>query len=276
MPRAFSGPQAADAQHELLLDARDHVAPVQLVGDVAVFVDRVFGDVGVQQKQRHTAHLHPPDLDVAFAPRKAELDDDLVAVAVQRRLHRPGEEVVDGILLHLPSVRVQVLFEIALLIQQPHADQSEIGVAGGLQIVARKDAEAAGIDLHGLEQSVLHREIRHADAAGRRLLRHVFVELAAGGLVLGHVARVGRRLLQGLLRHPPQHQHRIAAALLPHHRIEAAEDRADGLLPAPEKIEGKFAEPRQLRRKSRTHKEFFDRADMIGHAETSMIPSVLR
>ena len=48
-PIAFERPHAADAQHDLLPDARIDVAAVERVGDVAVLRQHILRDVGVEQ-----------------------------------------------------------------------------------------------------------------------------------------------------------------------------------------------------------------------------------
>ena len=58
---------AADAQHDLLPDARIVVAAVERIGDVAVLRQHVFRDVGIQQVQRDAPHLQLPHLDEDIA-----------------------------------------------------------------------------------------------------------------------------------------------------------------------------------------------------------------
>ena len=50
-PMAFERAHAADAQHDLLADARIVIAAVERIGDVAILRQHVFRDVGIQQVQ---------------------------------------------------------------------------------------------------------------------------------------------------------------------------------------------------------------------------------
>ena len=77
MPSACKRPHAADAQHDLLLDAQLAVAAVQRAGDLAV-VGRVPGDVGIEQVQRNAPDLHLPDLRRRLPAGKIDIDDELL------------------------------------------------------------------------------------------------------------------------------------------------------------------------------------------------------
>ena len=48
-------------------------------------------------------------------------------------------------MLLLPAVAGQGLAEVAVPVQQPHADEGYAEVAGRLEVVAGQDAEAAGV-----------------------------------------------------------------------------------------------------------------------------------
>ncbi len=78
------------------------------------------------------------------------------------RAHRQRVEVVDRRAFLLPAVRIQGLLEIALLVGKPDAVQCKITIARRLHVVAREQSQAAGVDLHAIEQSVLHRKISDA------------------------------------------------------------------------------------------------------------------
>ena len=84
------------------------------------------------------------------------------------------------VVLGLPPGRVDALPEVAAAIEQADAYERHPELGGGLEMVARKDAEAAGIDRQALVQPELHAEVgderaraRHcrARAATRSLLR---------------------------------------------------------------------------------------------------------
>jgi len=122
------GAQAAHSQHDLLADAVLLVAAVELVGDV-LDVRRVLGDVRVEEVERHPAHLRAPDLQQSTPPGEVDLDAHRLLLAVGRELDRDVVEVVDRVALLLPAVGAQVLAEVALLVEEPHADERHPEVA---------------------------------------------------------------------------------------------------------------------------------------------------
>ena len=122
-------PHAADAQHDFLADARIVVAAVERIGDVAILRQDVFGDVGVEQVQRDPAHVQFPNLDANVAGGQLHGDLQVLARCVLHRRNRQGIEVVDRVALLLPAVGVELLPEIALLVEQAEADQRIILVA---------------------------------------------------------------------------------------------------------------------------------------------------
>ena len=168
------GAHAADAQDDLLLQAHFRIAAVELVGDVLVVV-LIGGDVGVEQIERNAPHLHLPDLRVDVAARKIHADAERLAVRVRLRLHRHVIEIVVGVALLLPAVGVERLAEVALLIQQAHADERDAQIAGRFEMVAGENAQAAGVDRQALGQAELHREIGDA-GLGRRFVFIVALE----------------------------------------------------------------------------------------------------
>ena len=68
---------------------------------------------------------------------------------------RHVEEIVFGITLLLPAVGVEVLAEITLLIQQSDGDERQAEIARRLQVIAREDSEAAGVNRKALMQAEL-------------------------------------------------------------------------------------------------------------------------
>ena len=237
--------QSADAQHDLLPQAHVRIAAIELVRDVAVLGKRrVLRNVGVQQQQAHASHIQPPHLDVHRAPRRMHLDADLRSRRVARRLHRPVVKIVYGITLRLPPVGAQVLLEISGLIQQTDSHQVQPRVAGRFQVIARQDAQATRIDRERLDQTVLHRKVRHQHRLPARalgLLRHVFVERPTRLAVHRQVHPVRGRLVQRRLRQPAQHRHRIVTARPPQVRVEPAEHCANRVIPRPQQVHAQLA-----------------------------------
>src|SRR5262245_53935733 len=74
---ATEGPQSADtadAEHDLLLDARVLIAAVKLRGDVAVLW-AVLRDVAVEQIKWDPPHLDAPDARVDLPARQRDRDE---------------------------------------------------------------------------------------------------------------------------------------------------------------------------------------------------------
>ena len=126
--------------------------------------------------------LELPDLNEDVAGGQLDGHLEVVAVGVFHGFQRQGVEVVHRIAFLLPSVGIQKLAEVALLVEQAEADQRVILVAGGLQMIAGEDAEAARIDRQALGEAVLGGEVGDELAVGRRgTLAHARIVGGAGG-----------------------------------------------------------------------------------------------
>ena len=80
----------------------------------------VFRNIGVQKVERYAPYFHLPDLNGDFAGGQPDVYLNVLTLGVARRERRQGVEVVGGIALLLPAIRVQHLSEKTLLIQQSH------------------------------------------------------------------------------------------------------------------------------------------------------------
>ena len=116
-----------------------------------------------------------------------------------RRIGSAGRvEVGVGVLL--VAVRVDRLAEVAVAVEQAHGDERQRHVRGGLAVVAREHAQAAGVDAQRLVEPELGAEVgdrslepRRRDGARtscREPFVHVRVEAAQQGPVLDHEVRV--------------------------------------------------------------------------------------
>ena len=194
---------AADAQHQLLVEAHLAAADVEDVGDRAVRVV-VVGQVRVQQQDRHPADLRDPHGGEQVAAGQLDADRQRLAEAVQGPQDRQARELEVRVGVLLVPVRVDRLAEEAAAVHEPDADQRQGHVRGGLHVVAGEDAEAAGVDARATRGSRTPRRSRRSarrasspwsrwnqwsDAVG-----HVGVELAEDVLVLGHERRVVEEL----------------------------------------------------------------------------------
>ncbi len=139
------GTHPADAQQHLLEQAVIASAAVEPVGDVA-FAGGVLLDVGVEQQQRDTADLGLPDGGVQRASAgQGQHHPAGGAVRLAQEGERQLVGVEDGVVLLLPAVPGQGLAEVAVAVEQADPDERHTEVAGGLEVVAGEDAEAAGV-----------------------------------------------------------------------------------------------------------------------------------
>ena len=114
--------------------------------------------------------LHPADLDLPGAqPDRVAGQRDLQPQPLAVRLAQRRDRQLPGVVVReerlLRSVPVDHLAEIALLVEQPHADHRHAQVAGGLELIAGHVAEPARVDGQRLAQHELHAEIGHAASA---------------------------------------------------------------------------------------------------------------
>ena len=162
---------------------------------------RAFSGVFVSRNSILTRPTSMIQIRIATGPvGSSHVNDLLLAVGIVGGLDGQRVEIVFEVAFLLPAVGVQVLAEIAELIEQRHADERQVEIARRLHVIARKHAEAAGIDRQAFGESVLGGEVGDQLAVrfGRlpAPLAHVRVEALAGQLILRDIARIGRRALQ--------------------------------------------------------------------------------
>ncbi len=238
-------------------------------GDFAIFGALVFRNVGIQQIELHASDVDVPDLDGNHAGWQLHRDHHVFAVFIPDRPHRKRVEIVDRVALLLPAIRIEGLLQVALLVQQTHADQRNGAIAGGLQVVAGKHAQSAAIDRHAFHQPVLHRKIRDQPVVGWLGAFQIAGIAVASPAIGRQKSGIRGRAFQRGLRHPSQHQDRIVAAIPPQRRIQPAEQGSDRVVPTPQHVVGKIAHASDGRRQRGPDKEFLNRLNLKGHGLTS-------
>jgi hypothetical protein len=115
--QGLQGTHPTHAEKDLLADPDVAVAAIQTKGRDAV---SLFGlrNVRVKEEQRHPANLDPPYLGGEYASGEIHRDLDRRTVRPTLKRHRQVVEVVVRIELTLPSVGVEILAEVPLLIRQ--------------------------------------------------------------------------------------------------------------------------------------------------------------
>ena len=116
-------------------------------------VERVGEPVDLEQVERDRADLLAPDGGLDRLP--GELDRDRHGLADHADRLRVDRLVVLG----LPAGRVDALPEVAAAIEQADSDERHPELGCGLEVVARQDAEPAGVDRQALVQPELHAEV---------------------------------------------------------------------------------------------------------------------
>ena len=137
---------AADAQNDLLLQAAFQIAVVQARGEFPIG-RRIALDIGIDQEQRHAAHLDVPQARVHHPIGHLHLHGQRLLVLIQHRQNRRLGQIevfVDGF---LPAVFRDVLAEVTLPIEKAHGHQRQAQIAGFFQVIAAQHAEAARV--HG-------------------------------------------------------------------------------------------------------------------------------
>jgi len=195
--RDAEGPQrsdAADAKDELLVEPHLAAPDVQDVGDRPVR-RRIQGRVRIQQDDGHPADADDPDVDVNVAAWELDRHGQLAALSIEHAADRQPMEVVIRVAVLLVAVGVDRLAEIAVAIEEADSDQRQRHVAGGLHVIAREDAEAAGVDAERFVEAVFGAEV--GDRAGESLgvaamepvvgaIREVPIEVADDAVGFAH------------------------------------------------------------------------------------------
>ena len=244
-------PDAADAQQQLLSEPVLAVAAVEAVGHVDVVLG-VALDVGVQHQQRDPPDPHHPDARDQRRPvGQVDRDGGAGAVGLAEQRDRQTVGVKHRVALLLPALAGERLLEVAVPVEQADADDRDAEVAGGLEVVAGEDAEAAGVLRQHRGDAELGREV--ADRA-RSVLDPALVPP-----VLGEVRRevaldraeplaeltVGRELVEARRLDRTEQADRIASGRLPQLGVDRGEDVLGGRVPGPPQVVGQVSQRRQ-------------------------------
>ena len=179
----IEGDQSADAEENFLPDAVFAVAAVEVMSEQAVG-GFVAGDVGVEEEERHAADGLAPDFGGNSAVCHGDIDDDAGV----------GDREFGEIQLRIDDASGAIGGEFlgvkSAAIEQADADEGNAEIGGGFDVIAGKDAQAAGILREGFVDGEFGAEIGD-------------LELAAGfggdGLVPGSGGEVfGQLFLDGI------------------------------------------------------------------------------
>ena len=234
---------AADAQDDLLADARVLIAAVQPRGQVAIG-RRVLRHVAVEQHQRHAADLDLPEAGVQRATRQFDRDHQRLAVFAAQRNDRELVGSVGEVTGLLPAVFGDVLRKVALVVIQADADERQAEVGGFFGVVAREDAEAAGVRGEGLVQAELGREVGDQVIGFGGMLAlvpgafglHIGVERDDHAIEQLEEGRPLQRAVQILTLDAAQELDRVVGHVGPQLAIDGFEDLGDVGIPRPPQV----------------------------------------
>ena len=102
--------------------------------------------------------------------------------------HRQVLDLRVEVFFLLIALRIEVLLEITLVVEQTASDQRHAQRAGALDMVAGKHAQAAGIDRHRL----MHAEFEGKIGDGPRA-EHARIRAAPGGNLVHDILSVGEK-----------------------------------------------------------------------------------
>ena len=149
---------AADAQNNFLADAHFEIAAIKLGRDQAI-LGVVFRCVGIEQIQTDAADLQLPDFGENVATKKLD-GDEQIGIALAHFANREVMKILiqtDGL---LNAVLVDLLFEITVAIKESDGDEVQIEIARGFAMIARQNAQTAGIIRDRFVKTKFGREIR--------------------------------------------------------------------------------------------------------------------
>ena len=237
-PHRFEGANAANAEDDLLLNARLAIAAVEARRQFAV-PRRVLLEIGVEEKQPHAAEQNLPHRHEHRAIPERHGDDARTAVGADGRFNRRVGPVHANVDFLLPPFRRHRLVEVALRIHEADADERNPEVARFLAVIAGEHTEAAGVNRQRLVEREFGREV--GNRAGRAMVtmppriegRARCVERHDGGVVELEEPFVLCSLLEELGRDEPEHEDRVVRGLPPKRVVQFAKDFPGFGVPGP-------------------------------------------
>ena len=151
MSIASSAFKAADAEHDFLIDSHFRIAAVEIRGNHPVR-RRIARNIRIQQIQFYPSDIRAPNLCLHASSGILHADRQRPLAFFADQLDRHIVKIVLNILFLLPAVGIEVLAEIAVLIQKADAHYRYPQVGCGLKMVARQNAKAAGVNRQAIRE----------------------------------------------------------------------------------------------------------------------------
>src|SRR3989442_15297933 len=121
-PHRFKGPETSHSEKKFLANPRPAVTAIQAGGQVPVF-GRIAGYVGIEKNEVAAANLQSPHFRADGTRARSDLHHHGLAVCSNGYLQRQFADVRFKIFFLLPSVSIQALAEVTLVIEQTDTDQ---------------------------------------------------------------------------------------------------------------------------------------------------------
>ncbi len=212
----------------------------------------VLGDIRIQEQQRHSADVDLPDRHRDIASR--ELDGDL-HLPPGGRHHPPDRQLARlelGVDVLLVAVQVDLLTEVAMLVEEAHRHERNPEVGGGLEVISGQDSQAARVERDRLVDTELRTEVR--DGVLELGARSVIPRGVAVHVAVEACHRRGIPLQDGLARGEDLPALAVdgvdqvdrVVVLLPGGQIEGGPEFAGVGRPGPPQIVGEVDDPSQL------------------------------
>ncbi len=144
---------ATDTEKQLLPDSNAFVPAVQTRGELAI-LRAVPLDVRIEQQQHVAADCDPPDACRNWSRSRFDLHDERRTLD-QRGAQRQMAAVHVDVVLVLPSVAIEPLPEVSLVVIEADPDERDAEVRCALEVVPGEHAEAAGVDRNRLVEAEL-------------------------------------------------------------------------------------------------------------------------
>ncbi|MBA7664215.1 hypothetical protein ES703_72270 [subsurface metagenome] len=144
-PKGLEGPDTTNSQDDLLPEPHLTVPAVKLASGSSKF-RRIRFNIGVKHIQGNSPHVNAPDQNLDLFALEVHRYAEGSAFLIPDEYNRHVCKVVGRISLHLPAVGTEVLAEIALLIQEPHAHKWNIQIAGRFEVIPCQDPQPPGVN----------------------------------------------------------------------------------------------------------------------------------
>ena len=232
---ALEQQHAANAQEVFLLNAVLPVTTIEFVGDFAV-IFTVLVDISVKQVEFHASHVHHPHIGIDGTAGIRHLMHELISILVKHWLDGKLVEILRLVVGNLLAIHCEGLGEIAVTVKETHCGHVDATVAGLLDVVTGKDAEASRVNLQGVAQTVLHAEVSHRGKVLAQGLLHVLLVEFIGAVDACHHSGIGLYGLYLLIGEALQHLDGILAGSTPSVTVEVVEEGLALGVPCPPQI----------------------------------------